>query len=95
MTASDSVSRLTVGGGEGFEGEVAEAYRLRVNTMGFNIYTEKISLRSTLETSFPFFSFVVLNLVKAIKPLRSSYIAKLEHSSCHRASTSVVRGVDR
>lgn len=76
---------------------MAEAYRLRVNTMGFNIYTEEIPLRSTLETSFPFFSFVVLNLTsaEAIKPLRSSYTAKLEHSSCRRASTSVARGVDR
>lgn len=76
---------------------MAEAYRLRVNTMGFNIYTEKISLRSTLETSFPFFSIVVLNLTsaEAIKPPRSSCTATLEHSSCRRSSTWVVRGVDR
>lgn len=48
--------------------------------MGFNIYTEKISLRSTLET------LLCLNLFRVIKLLRSFYTETLEQTSFHLAS---------
>lgn len=36
-----------------------------------------------------------LNLLQAVKPLRSFYIAKLELTSYHRVNISVCRVVDR